>query len=309
MLASGVAHELNNPLAVLVSNLGFALADPSLDPEVAAALRDANDAAARVSEIVTDLRPLSRPPSEAHGLTHLAQAVGLALRATHSRWKCGVSVHLHLGAMPTVLAAPARVAQVLINLIENACHALDGQLLPQPGVALVCGTTACGEAFVEVSDNGPGVPPALRARIFEPFFTTRGDRHGTGLGLLVARSIASSHGGSLELLERAQGSTFRLVIPGRVEPVAPRSPTLFWAGPDAPGREWVTLPEDLSSVTQLLSASPDRVVMTASPESFEVLRACESTALLLGSPRQGALTVAPGFDVATLAALARDDEG
>lgn len=311
LLAAGVAHEINNPLSVVISNLGFALTEPSLDHELREALRDARDAADRVSQIVGDLRPLTRPRTDEQRLIHPAQPLSIALHATRASWKSACAVKLELGPMPGVIGSATRLSQVLINVIENACHAMTGQSTPAPTLVIGCGTTTQGEAFISVTDTGPGVPDALRERIFEPFFTTRGHHQGTGLGLLVARGIAASHGGTLELAPHAgRGSTFTLILPAH-EGSLPVEPTrLVWAaGRTPPPGPWTVLEPNSPTVLEELAWKGSRVVVIEPSIALRtMLRPWESALFELEGTERGVLSLADGFDPRTLAALGRCDD-
>jgi len=311
LLAAGVAHEINNPLSVVLSNLGFALTDPSLDRELREALRDARDAAERVAQIVGDLRPLTRPRTDEQRVIHPAQPLSIALHATRPSWTSGCAVKLELGPMPAVIGSATRLAQVLINVIENACHAMTGQSTPAPALVIECGTTAQGEAFISVTDSGPGVPETLRERIFEPFFTTRGHHQGTGLGLLVARGIASSHGGTLELAPpTGSGSTFTLVLPARNAP-SPVEPTrLVWvAGRAPPPGPWTVIEPSSPTVLEELAWTGSRVVVIEPSIALRtMLKPWDSVLFELEGTERGVLSLADGFDPGTLAALGRCDD-
>jgi two-component system NtrC family sensor kinase len=115
---------------------------------------------------------------------------------------------------PEVMASPGQIQQVVVNLLTNAIKA---RAPGKPGsVVLRIGAGDSGQAFLEVTDDGAGIDPAIRDRIFEPFFTTRpvGEGRGTGLGLAVSHAIATSHGGTLTVeSEVGRGSTFRVELP------------------------------------------------------------------------------------------------
>jgi signal transduction histidine kinase len=110
------------------------------------------------------------------------------------------------------MAAPTRLTQVLVNLIVNAVHAMQGADRA-PLLCLSCTTNSQGEAVLAVSDTGPGVPASIRERIFEPFFTTKPPGDGNGLGLSTAREIVVQHGGTLGISETAGRTVFRVELP------------------------------------------------------------------------------------------------
>jgi two-component system NtrC family sensor kinase len=120
--------------------------------------------------------------------------------------------------VPLVSCQPTLLGQLLVNLLINAVDAMAGT--GQPKLTVRVGANH-ERAFVEVEDNGPGVPEALRERIFEPFFSTKGEK-GNGLGLWISSEIARLHGGELIATAGANGALFRLSLP--IEPAGERSP-------------------------------------------------------------------------------------
>ena len=210
-LASGVAHEINNPLAVI---LGYARLIARGSDE-----RTRSDAAViveeveRCQEIVAGLLDLSRAPRLVRTpieLSELARDVGGRVREVHGRGDVTVAAD---GPVET-LADEGKVRQILANLIRNGLEAD-----PEARVEVSTGV-AGGRAVVRVRDHGPGFTPDARARLFEPFFTTK--PRGTGLGLAVSASLAEAHGGSLALLDHdGPGACFELSLP--FEPVEARA--------------------------------------------------------------------------------------
>jgi C4-dicarboxylate-specific signal transduction histidine kinase len=112
--------------------------------------------------------------------------------------------------LPMIVANHGQIQQILLNLLLNAEHSIRG--MHRPGTIDVRTGQTDDSVFVEVSDDGPGVPGAVAGRIFEPFFTTKPVGQGTGLGLSVSLGIAEAHGGSLALVPSAQGACFRLTL-------------------------------------------------------------------------------------------------
>jgi len=113
--------------------------------------------------------------------------------------------------VPVIVINREEIQQIVLNLLLNAEHAVKST--GRRGT-ITLSTGADGDnAFIEVSDSGPGVPPPMAGRIFEPFFTTKGVGQGTGLGLSVSLGIAEAHGGTLALVPQVEGSCFRLTLP------------------------------------------------------------------------------------------------
>lgn len=217
-LLAGVAHELNNPLAIVMGRASL-LAEKTEGTPLAADAERIRDAADRCGRIVRTFlnmarqRPLRRAPVQLNDLARAAaEMLGYTLRSH------GIEMELALAdGLPEVMADGDQVGQVLLNLIVNAQQALAGT----EGAHRIRLTTGVEDrrdnreprVWLRVSDNGPGVPPELRPRLFEPFFTTKAEGAGTGLGLSVSRSMVREHGGDL-VLERADGgAAFRLSLP------------------------------------------------------------------------------------------------
>jgi two-component system, NtrC family, sensor kinase len=203
-LAAGVAHEINNPLGVI---LGYAkLLRKQATPAAAEDLAVIEEETLRAKAIVDGLLDLSRPlpaGGERVDLRALSDDVVSRLREAHLLEGVAVSVD---GAA-TVPGHPEKLRQVLVNLVRNAAEAAGSG-----GRVAVAVAERGGTAEVAVEDSGPGVPAELRSRLFEPFFTTKPS--GTGLGLAVSRAIARAHGGDLAADAAAGGGArFALRLP------------------------------------------------------------------------------------------------
>jgi signal transduction histidine kinase len=205
-LAAGVAHEINNPLGVI---LGYAkLLRKRCDGGMAADLAVIEDETLRAKEIVDGLLDLSRPlPASAEEVDLRALSEDVVSRLGEAKLLDGVAVHVDGGARAP--GHPEKLRQVLVNLVRNAAEAVG----PGGKVELRVAERD-GSAEVVVEDSGPGIPTELRDRLFEPFFTTK--PRGTGLGLAVSRAIARAHGGELAAgAASAGGARFALRLPLR----------------------------------------------------------------------------------------------
>lgn len=220
-LASGAAHEINNPLGFVISNLraidglltDLAKEAPSTQATVTEARQIAADSlvgAERVSAIVRGLRAMARQQTGEAEVLHLKDAATRALHAVLGR--DAPSVVTDFSVDPLVRAVPLSLDQALSNLLVNARQAVHkgGRITLTTGVE-------GDEAWVKVADEGPGIPAAALPKIFDPFFTTRGVGGGVGLGLTAVWSIVTALGGRVEVESAVgRGSAFTVVLP-RVE--------------------------------------------------------------------------------------------
>ncbi len=228
-LAAGVAHEINNPLASVISNidwvcdeLGPAWDSASTPPEldrvldaVRQPLRDAQESAQRVREIVRELKLFSRIEQERLDRIDVHRMVETAIKMARNEIRHRARLITDFDATPPVLGNEGRIGQVILNLVINAVQAIPEGRAEQNEIRVVVRTNATGWAVIEVSDTGTGIPPELLHRIFDPFFTTKPAGVGTGLGLAICDRIVSEAGGSLTVeSEVGKGSTFRVTLPG-----------------------------------------------------------------------------------------------
>ena len=197
---SGVAHELNNPLATILS-WSERLADRNVDDKTKQGLDVILGEAERAARIVRNLLTFARKRQTTRAMIDLNQVVRetLALRA-HEQEVTNIEVVEALAAgLPEVFVDGHQIKQVLLNLIinaEQACLAANGR-----GTIVVrtLHDADRGSALLEVNDDGPGIPEDRQGKVFDPFFTTKEVGQGTGLGLTVAYAIAREHGGRIWL--------------------------------------------------------------------------------------------------------------
>ena len=221
-LLAGVAHELNNPLAVL-SGQAQLLRETVTEATLIRRAGKIGDAADRCVRIVRNFLALARqrPPERTEvSIPHVIQSA-IELLAYELRTE-GIEVALDVDtAVPTLWADPHQLHQVLVNLIANAQQAM--RRGPQPRRLAISAhhDAARGMVGLTVADTGPGIPPDVRNRIFEPFFTTKPPGEGTGLGLSLCRGIIEEHGGTIDVdSEPGHGTRFTIELPVAVRPVA-----------------------------------------------------------------------------------------
>jgi two-component system sensor kinase FixL len=215
---SGLAHELNQPLAAIAN---FAQAserllswpDPDLE-EVRSALREITGQAVRAGDIIRRLRGLARPqrgPREPADINTLVKELTDLVKSDAIAGRVGYRLELSEG-LPEVEIHGAQIQQVILNLVHNAIEAL--KETADKGRELIVRTsrTADGDVELSVSDTGPGVPEILLPQLFEPFTTSKPD--GTGLGLAISRTIIAQHQGTLSYRPNVpRGACFVLRLP------------------------------------------------------------------------------------------------
>ncbi len=246
LLAAGVAHEINTPLGYITSNLGalerythdmLGLLDaygsveaelPEANPlrqrlakgkacidldylreDSATLLTETRKGLERVRTIVQGLRNLSLPDETHWQRVDLNNCIEDTLTVAASELNKGIQVIREYGKPPPVQCQPKPINQVILNLLLNAIHAMDGQ-----GVLTLRSGNDGDQAWVEVRDNGQGIDPAHLEHIFDPFFTTKPVGKGTGLGLSICYGIVQQHHGRIEVSSApGEGSVFRVLLP------------------------------------------------------------------------------------------------
>jgi two-component system NtrC family sensor kinase len=221
-LLASVAHELNNPLAIIMVQSDLLREDAGTGPLAERATKIAQ-AAERSVRIVKNFLTLARQRAPERASMQLndvvAAAVELLAYALHVD---NIEVDCHLAAgLPSLWADPHQLQQVVVNLVSNAHQAMQAMVTPRR--LTVSTATDATRRYVQltIADTGPGIPHDLRQRIFEPFFTTKPVGLGTGLGLSLCQGIVENHGGTMHV-ENApgQGAVFRVELPVEDVPVA-----------------------------------------------------------------------------------------
>ncbi len=219
ILAAGIAHEINNPMAFITSNINQLAKDlphlcsaPDLHEEyMEEVLPEIKDGITRVNTIVDDLRRFARGDVEARSTFDVNDVVRSAVRMSHGRVAPGVSLSLSLDDIPYQSGYPRQLSQVVVNLLVNAIQAVaDG------GTISIRSGCLKGAYWFQVKDNGPGMDKDTQSRIYEPFFTTKPIGEGTGLGLAVVHGIVEQLNGYVEVeSEPGKGASFKVTVPRR----------------------------------------------------------------------------------------------
>ncbi|MEM1297723.1 MAG: PAS-domain containing protein [Pseudomonadota bacterium] len=223
-LLAGVAHELNNPLSVVVGH-ALMLEEELEDPAILKRTRKISAAAERCSRIVKTFLAMARQRPTKLELTSMNTIVETALEvAGYGLRSAGVSVAHNLAPdLPQVNADSDQLVQVLANLIVNAEHVLapmgaEGQLIISTRLS-----RSGKDVVLDLIDNGPGIPEGIRARIFEPFFTTKTVGEGTGIGLAFCHRVIATHEGTIQALEAPGGGAQFSIRLAATQPEAERA--------------------------------------------------------------------------------------
>lgn len=251
-LLAGVAHELNNPLSIVV---GYALMlqDKIEDPKQKQRIERIGQAAERCAKIVKMFLAMARQRPTRIDNCCLNDTLSTALDvAGYGLKSAGAKIELHLDPkLPLVAADRDQIAQVFTNLIVNAEHALSG-LGEKARLDLSSSyDKTTNEVVIKVKDNGAGVPTEVKARIFEPFFTTKDVGVGTGVGLAFSHRIITSHGGTLTLQSTpGKGATFFI----RLQAVAASANSVVATCEKSakPGGKRILIVDDEVGVAQLI---------------------------------------------------------
>ena len=255
MLAAGVAHEINNPLAIAALNVdtsmealarvtalanlmksrgsGAAAALSQELGELVAPLEDARDALKRIRDIVHDVKLFSRQNEEMVATVDLRRVADSSARMAWNEIRHRAKLIKTYEDIPMVQANESRLGQVVLNLLVNAAQAMPESYPSRNEIRIATNTAQDGSAVLEVADNGSGIAKENLDRVFDAFFTTKPIGVGTGLGLAICRGIVLELGGHIELeSEVGRGTVFRIILPaGRASEVVAKAP------PVGPSRE------------------------------------------------------------------------
>ncbi len=213
-LIGGVAHELNNPLSVVLGQAELALGETPVSESLRESIEAIRRNSLRCHKIVKNLLSFVRKYQPEKVLGSILEPLEAVAELKRHQLRAD-RIELVLDApekLPRTLLDQHQLQQVFLNLVNNAHDAIAE--LRRPGRISVSLRREGSWLVVEIGDNGPGIPEILRAKIMSPFFTTKPPGRGTGLGLAICKGIIEEHGGTFELLERSEpGAIFRLRVP------------------------------------------------------------------------------------------------
>jgi two-component system NtrC family sensor kinase len=241
-LLAGILHEVNNPLGFIYANLGnlnkfckkiiglidsydtLALPDPA-KAELATIKENINYeylrkrltemiersliGADRMKKIIEDVKSFARKRADVLAEDDIHEAIDATLTILHNEYKGRIEIKKEYGNLPPVRCYISKLNQVFVNLLVNACHAIEGT-----GVITIKTCTEGNMHKIEISDTGGGIPKEVIDSIFDPFFTTKPEGVGTGLGLSISYDIVKQHNGELSVKsQEGVGTTFTLTLP------------------------------------------------------------------------------------------------
>jgi signal transduction histidine kinase len=238
-LSAGIAHEINNPLGFVKSNISaleqgvgqIRTRYPDLSRDevygpffenLQGLFRDTKEGFRRISEVIDNLRIFAQEmPEGDFGLYNLNQGIESTLVVARSGLSNVTKIEKRLGTVPAIEARGSEINQVLMNLLLNANHAVKNSPSGRETSIIVSTWSENNFVFCEITDSGPGVDPRIKSRIFDPFFTTKPAGVGMGLGLSLSYEIiVNRHRGTL-VLKDGLPTTFRMALPIRRPSVGP----------------------------------------------------------------------------------------
>ncbi len=273
-LAAGLAHEINNPLATIATQLQL-LDEAHAD----AGTGDARAAVERIRSIVRGLSAFSRTDDSSRTSVDVHRVLDLAINLTSNEIRHRARLVRVFGALPYVNANEARLGHVFLNLLLNAAEAIPEGNANAHEIQIAAHTDDGGWAIVEVTDSGVGMAGDVVLRAFDPFFTTKPVGAATGLGLSICHGIVRSLGGDITVRsEPGRGTTFTVALPPSEKPPRTRPPSTAPATAN-PQRGHVLVIDDdalfASSLRRLLASEHQVTVVHSGRDALARLRAGE----------------------------------
>ncbi len=288
-LLAGVAHELNNPLSVVVGQ-ALLLSETVEDPKIRKRAERIGQSADRCSRIVKTFLAMARQSEPARTAVDLNETIESALEITgYTLRSANIEVVRQLAAeLPPVWGDADQLGQVLMNLIINAEQAMADTIGERRLTIATAFDAGQDQLEITVSDTGPGIPEDIRSRIFEPFFTTKSFGVGTGIGLAVSLGIVQSHGGSLEASDAPEGGArFTLRLPPSAEAAAAAGAGPETAAAGGPCRVLVVddEPEVSDMLAEILSMDGHEIEVASSGNAAMRILAERSVDVVLSDMR------------------------
>lgn len=210
-LTAGIAHEINNPLSMVAYAAELLKREKPLSAFQEEMLDKIEMEVERLKALTGGLLSFSSSRSRLSRVVNLNDLIDEVLKLLRFELqRKSIRLETEFGDIPVMTADPNKLKQVIINLVMNAAHALQGE----GHITLTTGINPDGSLQLLVSDDGPGIPPELQTQVFAPFFTTKPEGEGTGLGLYICQNIIREHGGVMTLQSQpGAGTTFQVCLP------------------------------------------------------------------------------------------------
>jgi PAS domain S-box-containing protein len=256
-LLAGVSHELNNPLSAIVGQAEM-LAEDSVGTAFEERAKRIGAAAERCARIVQTFLAMARQRDNPRSLVDINDTISSALELTEYALRtAGIAVRVNFGSgLPSVVGDRDQLHQVLVNLVVNAQQAMEEGEAFEKVLTIRTSVNQAGRVLIDVTDTGPGIPPAARNRLFEPFFTTKrhGGTGGTGIGLSFSHGVVTAHGGTIDVQPSRRGAHLRIELP---------------AAPDQP---IIVVPREKALAQDAVAARRRCLVVEDEPDVAETLR-------------------------------------
>ncbi|MEZ4846328.1 MAG: ATP-binding protein, partial [Bdellovibrionota bacterium] len=281
-LVSGVAHEINNPLSVVVANATFVAdefeknipVDPDVKKDMLDSVKDIQLAAERIRKIVADLKFFSQPQNDPTKPIDINGVLDWAIRVTSNQVRHCAKLVRDFQGQAFVMGSELRLGQVFVNLIVNASQAIENSSFDENEIRI---STKCEDGFavIRIQDTGVGIGPETIKRIFDPFFTTKQAGVSTGLGLSISRGIIHSMGGKINVESKVGlGATFVIRLPEVAEGqyVVEEKKEFI----DAPRSKVLVIDDEpllLKLIQRTLGDDHDVTIKESSVDAFQYLKA------------------------------------
>jgi CheY-like chemotaxis protein len=287
ILAAGVAHEMNNPLAYVSANLEFALkaledshkSGAAIAPdEVNVALAEATQGVDRLRHVIRDLKAFSRADESKREPVELKRIIESSLNMARNEIRHRAQLKKDFAEVPPVDGNESRLGQVFLNLFVNAAQAIPDGAADKNEIRVTLRKEGADRVIVEIRDTGSGIAPEVRPQLFQPFVTTKPLGVGTGLGLSICHAIIADHGGTIEVeSELGKGTTFRIKLPAAQRETVVKPVAKAYSGPTRRGRILLVDDEPMigSAFRRTVGQEHEVVTLTRAKDALAKLSAGE----------------------------------